>query len=226
MNTSHWHDQAKQKWDTFADHWNSRSVDMWTNGSRKDIIPFVKTHMEAGIHLADLGCGDGFGSFLLHKDGFRVTGVDISEQMIQHASKHASDGLEFIQGDLAHLPFNNETLDGAIAINSFEWTEDPLHSLNEVYRILRPKGRFCIGILGPTAGPRENSFSRLIGEPAICNTMMPWEFRELARTHHWTVVDEFYVLKNGIVSSQVNQFSNDLKQAVSFMTLFLLEKGE
>ena len=49
-----------------------------------------------------------------------------------------------------------------MAINSLEWTEEPLRALNEIKRVLKSDGYACIAILGPTAKPREqlSSFIR------------------------------------------------------------------
>ena len=72
--------------------------------------------------------------------------------------------LSFIIGDLTSLPFENEKFVSVIAINSLEWTEAPLQALNEIKRVLGKEGYACIAILGPTAKPRENSYSRLYGK--------------------------------------------------------------
>ena len=50
-------------------------------------------------------------------------------------------------------------------------------------------------MLGPTAGPRKQSFPRLYGKLVICNTMMPWEFERLALENGWEKVDELTVFK-------------------------------
>ncbi|WP_409251110.1 class I SAM-dependent methyltransferase [Bacillus sp. SCS-153A] len=224
MKNNEWHESAQERWDYNASNWHSRSVEMWTEGSRKDILPFMMRNVPKGSEIADLGCGDGFGSYLLNQQGYRVTGMDISPKMVEFAKKHEKEGLSFTQGDLSHPPFEKETFDAVMMINSLEWTEDPFHALKQAAQIVKGDGRLCIGVLGPTAHPRQNSFSRLYGENVICNTMMPWELEHLALTNGLVKEDESWVYKKGVSEKLVNNLSRELKQALTFMTLFMFKK--
>lgn len=223
METNRWTDSSKRLWNEKAAYWHANSIENWERGSRRDIISFFKKYIPFG-EVADLGCGDGYGSYLLHREGYRVTGVDLSEEMVRYASGKRTAGLEFIAGDLQNLPFASDTFDAAMAINSLEWVPNPLKALKEIWRITKPGGRVCIAILGPTAKPRENSFGRLTGEEAVCNTMMPWEFVGLAAKNDWKQIAEAYVYKRGVKEAFAAKLSDELKQALTFMTLFILEK--
>ncbi|PFA70106.1 SAM-dependent methyltransferase [Bacillus sp. AFS015802] len=224
MKSSEWHTSAKTRWEDNADHWHSKSVDMWTAGSRKAVIPFFVKYIGDARTVADLGCGDGYGSYLLYEKGFAVTGMDFSKKMVEIAKKQERGNLSFVQGDLRSLPFQDEQFDAVMAINSVEWTEYPLHTLNEIERVVDKDGYICIGLLGPTAHPRENAYPRLHGEEAICNTMMPWELEMLARDKGWKKIGEDWVYKKGVKPSLTDPLSNELKQALTFMTLFMFQK--
>ncbi|RIW33074.1 class I SAM-dependent methyltransferase [Bacillus salacetis] len=219
-----WHDSARERWDDNAGSWHSRSVQMWTEGSRKDIVPFIMRNVPSGSSLADLGCGDGFGSFLLNSKGYDVTGMDLSEKMVEFAKKQERKGLNFLQGDLSSPPFEKGEFDAVMMINSLEWTQDPLEALRKASDIIKVDGRLCIGILGPTAHPRENSLPRLHGEDVICNTMMPWELEKLAADNGMVKEDEAWVFKKGVPSKLIENLSLELKQALTFMTLFMFRK--
>jgi ubiquinone/menaquinone biosynthesis C-methylase UbiE len=221
MSKSEWHTIAKSRWDTNADNWHSRSIEMWSTGSRKAIIPFFLKSVDKGKYVGDLGCGDGYGSYLLQQNGYKVTGMDFSEKMVEIAKHNEMKNLRFIQGDLIQLPFRDNELEAVMAINSLEWTESPLRALNELERVVKKDGFICIGLLGPTAHPRGNAFPRLIGEEAICNTMMPWELERLAEDKGWQKIDEEWVYKKGVADSLTKSLSNELKQALTFMTLFM-----
>lgn len=224
MTRNQWHLNAKEKWDENAASWHSKSISNWHEGSRKDIVPFIKLHIPKGSKIADLGCGDGYGSFRLWEEGYSVTGIDLSQKMIDLARKQEKERLKFVQGDLSNIPFDEESFDGAMAINSLEWTSDPLHSLEEIRRIVKLKGLVCIGILGPTAHPRKNAFPRLRREEVICNTMMPWELEELVVQNGWEKIDEHWVYKKGVKPSLTESLSNELKQSLTFMTLFIFQR--
>ncbi|QKY71169.1 bifunctional 2-polyprenyl-6-hydroxyphenol methylase/3-demethylubiquinol 3-O-methyltransferase UbiG [Lentibacillus sp. CBA3610] len=221
----HWHKEAEFQWDNRADFWNQRSVEMWDNGSRKNITPFIEEHLQPESSIIDVGCGDGYGSFKLYQSGYHVTGVDISGEMIRLAKKrlHQED-IFFSQGDVIDLPIQDNGIDSVMAINVIEWTESPVDVLKEFDRVLTTNGILFAGILGPTAGPRMNSYSRLRGERTICNTMMPWEFQQLALEIGFDYADGFGVFKNGVSEHHYRDLPLDLQQALSFMWVFMLRK--
>lgn len=224
MNRFDWHKEAERQWDDRAGMWSSKSKEMWDEGSRSTILPFLENHIPKG-KVADLGCGDGYGSFRLWQEGYEVTGVDLSKDMIDKANARVREqGLTFVQGDLTALPFEDDSFDSAMAVNSLEWTEIPSQGLNEMKRILKPGGRLCIALLGPTAMPRTNSYRRLFGEQVICNTMMPWELKKMAEETGWRSIAGQGVYKRGVEDSLLAGLEEELKQALTFMWVFIFEK--
>jgi ubiquinone/menaquinone biosynthesis C-methylase UbiE len=220
-----WHKEAEKKWDERADFWNQNSQEMWDEGSRSSIIPFLQSHVSPGNRVLDAGCGDGYGSYKLSKQDYQVIGIDLSKQMVEKANERMSgENPHFVQGDLAKLPFQAEAFDAVMAINSLEWTQTPLTALKEIHRVLKDNGNACIGILGPTAMPRKNSYKRLYGEDVICNTMMPWELKELALENGFDMVDGLGVYKKSVNEQHLNGLSEELKQALTFMWVFLFRK--
>lgn len=220
-----WRKEAEAQWDNRAAFWNERSKNMWDNGSRKDIVPFIEKHLEKGSKMLDIGCGDGYGSYKLHQLGYDVTGMDLSNEMISRAKQRLhKEEIKFMQGDVGELPFAANSSDGIMAINVLEWTEFPENALVELHRVLKKDGLLCIGVLGPTAGPRTNSYPRLKGEEAICNTMMPWEFQKLASENNLQYVDGFGVYKEGVKEQHYKNLPLDLKQALTFLWVFMLRK--
>lgn len=225
MTSFNWGKEAKEQWDGRASFWNERSTAMWDKGSRKDIIPFINKHMKKGDKILDIGCGDGYGSFKLHQSGYDVTGMDISSEMINLAKERLhSNQISFLQGDVNHLPFESNSFDGIMSINVLEWTEIPSKAVKELLRVVKNDGLICIGLLGPTAGPRANSYPRLHGEKAICNTMMPWEFQRLAVKEGLISVDGIGVYKDAVKEQHHKDLPLELKQALTFMWLFMLRK--
>ncbi|MFO1444701.1 class I SAM-dependent methyltransferase [Bacillus sp. Bva_UNVM-123] len=227
MNRFNWIEEAEKQWDERSSSWNSKSQEMWETGSRKEIIPYFSKYIHTGSVVCDVGCGDGYGSFKLAKLGYKVMGVDISEEMIHKAELVNSEtNAKFKKGDIAELPFSSNLFDAALAINSLEWTEKPLKVLKEMQRVVKPCGFACIGILGPTAGPRTNSYHRLYDEKVICNTMMPWEFARLASENNWKIIDGKGVYKRGVDGMPIGSLSIELRQSLSFMWLFILRNDK
>ncbi|WP_282172762.1 class I SAM-dependent methyltransferase [Cytobacillus firmus] len=227
MSTFNWSAEAEKLWDNNSESWNAKSRAMWEEGSRKDIISFFEKHVKKGSAVCDLGCGDGYGSYKLALAGYRVTGIDVSEEMIHKAEKlNAETDAVFKKEDISNLSLEENAFDSILAINSLEWTESPLDVLQEIQRIVKPGGRACIGILGPTAAPRANSYRRLYKEKVICNTMMPWEFEQLANENGWLKIDELGVYKKASEQLSKGLLTDELKQSLSFMWVFMLENRE
>ncbi|WP_249872688.1 class I SAM-dependent methyltransferase [Oceanobacillus saliphilus] len=225
MSSFDWKSEAEAQWDNRASFWNKKSRNMWDNGSRKDIVPLVSNHLKKGSKVLDIGCGDGYGSYKLYGYGFDVTGIDLSKEMIQLAKSGVKEeNITFMHGDVNDIPFEDNYFDAILAINVLEWVEDPLRALGELNRVVKNNGMLCVGILGPTAGPRENSYPRLLGEKAICNTMMPWEFNKMAADLNLKYADGFGVYKDGVQDQHYENLPIKLKQALTFMWVSMLQK--
>jgi ubiquinone/menaquinone biosynthesis C-methylase UbiE len=224
LDTFKWEVESEKQWDRMATSWNSRSRGMWENGSRKDIIPFIMNFVPQGSSICDLGCGDGIGSEKLALAGYCVTGIDVSDEMLDKARQNPIKAqVIFSKANLSDSGCPDSGFDAVMAINSLEWTDSPYESLNEMARILKPGGYACIGILGPTAGPRVNSFRRLYHEEVICNTIMPWELEKLAAENGWKKVGEYGVFKKAASQLSLGSLPTELQQSLSFMWVFMLQ---
>jgi ubiquinone/menaquinone biosynthesis C-methylase UbiE len=222
-----WVDESEKQWNQNSNYWYKNSKDMWEKGSRKDILPFFQEFVLKGAKVCDLGCGDGYASFKLAKSGYQVLGIDLSEEMIEKARQQRKEQhLVFKKSDISHVEEPDASFEAVLAINSLEWTEQPLKVLDEMKRLVKPSGYACVGILGPTAMPRTNSYRRLYGEPVICNTIMPWEFERLANENGWEKVADLPVYKRGVDGINVESLSIELKQALTFMWVFMLKRRE
>jgi ubiquinone/menaquinone biosynthesis C-methylase UbiE len=107
-------------------------------------------HQPEGI-LADIGCGPGYLANLIaeQRPGLQIIGVDASEEMIRSAEANAakkglSDRVQFRQGDVARLPFEDAELDFAISTLSLHHWSDPGSAFEELHRVLRPGGRLML----------------------------------------------------------------------------------
>ena len=160
---NNWKSHAREKWNNKAGAWNENSKAMWDSGSRKEIMPFYKQHLKKDSAILDIGCASGYSTYKLNESGYNVVGMDISDEMI-HLAKNHYPNLTFRQGDVNDLPFSDASFDSILAINVLEWVEVPIIAVQELSRVLKDKGKLCIGILGPAAGPRNHAFERLYGK--------------------------------------------------------------
>src|SRR5699024_3716000 len=168
------------------------------NGSRKDIIPFFNTYVEQATSVLGIGCGSGYGTYKLKELDYEVTGIDISEKMVQRAKNHLGNDVPLYVWSVDDLPFDDEAFDHALRINVVEWTEPPIDELLYIKSILKQGGMLCAGILGATSGPRQNSYARLYNEDVVMNTMMPWEFFQLAKENGFRLIAQHAIHKHEI----------------------------
>jgi SAM-dependent methyltransferase len=106
-----------------------------------------KLDIHEGQHLIDLACGRGRHAIYLHKLGFEVTGVDLSQASIQAASEHANDRLHFIVQDLRYLNLSKQydiALNLFTSFGYFQHREEDLQVLKGIHGLLKTQGILVI----------------------------------------------------------------------------------
>lgn len=100
--------------------------------------------------LIDIGCGPGFlAAAISHRfpDG-TVIGLDISQAMIDIAKERwlavAYPNLTFRIGDVQALPLADKTVDYVVSSLSLHHWQNPELAFREIYRVLKPGGRFLV----------------------------------------------------------------------------------
>ena len=151
----------------------------WCNGPVGQLTARLMPIIEAGTyrtvasmldlrpddHLLDIGCGPG--GFLAAQASHvhRVVGIDASPLMLRTAKRRLADRIaagtaQLVQGNAAALPFDDHEFSAAVAIYA------PA-SPAEVFRVLRPGGRFVVADPEPArtpAGPAASRASQRWGE--------------------------------------------------------------
>ncbi len=103
------------------------------------------------LHL-DVATGTGLVARALRKTGCRVVGLDLVPNMLAAAGR--SDGTTFVQGRAERLPFRDATFDGLTFTYLFRYVDDPVATLRELARVVRPGGRISMLEFGrPSASP-------------------------------------------------------------------------
>lgn len=104
-----------------------------------------------GSEVLDLCCGMGRHSMALNEFGYEVTGVDLSEVLLNEARKlDTDDRVRWIQGDMREVPVSR-TFDGIVnlftSFGYFEQDSENAKVLQEMDRLLKPGGKFLIDFL-------------------------------------------------------------------------------
>lgn len=92
--------------------------------------------------ILDAGCAAGRDANIFKQKGYEVTGIDISEGLINQAKKHFPN-LPFLQADFQNIPFQQNAFDGIWAHASLvhaESIQTTKHALSEFFRVLKMNG--------------------------------------------------------------------------------------
>ena len=115
---------------------------------RKRTIKKLRSHSPKIILDIATGTGD-FAVAASKIDDVKITGIDISEGMLnvarkKIAKKNLSEQIDFLKADSEDLPFNSETYDAAIVGFGVRNFENLNKGLSEILRVIKPGGVFYI----------------------------------------------------------------------------------
>lgn len=113
------------------------------------------TQLPEGATVLDLGCGTGklLNRLAQHYPSLTGTGLDFSSEMLKQAQikSYDSNRLTYVQGAADAIPLRQNQYDAVFCTVSFLHYPDPLTVLREVYRVLKPSGRFYLADYIPPA---------------------------------------------------------------------------
>ena len=108
--------------------------------------------IQDGWIMLDIGCGGGatLQRLLKRSQGGKVYGIDISEESVAKAIKVNADVIDkqvFVQqGSAEKLPYEDGKFDLVTAVETVYFWPNLTNCLQEVRRVLKPKGHFAIMI--------------------------------------------------------------------------------
>ncbi len=102
--------------------------------------------MVKGKSVIDIASGEGYGSFLLAGEAESVTGIDISEESVRHATARYGrrSNLRFLKGSCEAIPCPDASFDVAVSFETIEHIEDQEGFLKEIRRVLKQDGVFLV----------------------------------------------------------------------------------
>jgi ubiquinone/menaquinone biosynthesis C-methylase UbiE len=91
----------------------------------------------------DFGCGPGHTAKYLKDLGVEISGLDLSEKILEQARTNHPE-IHFRKGNILDLKFDNESISGIVAFYAMvHFTEEQTRAaFREVFRVLRPGGIF------------------------------------------------------------------------------------
>lgn len=216
-----WNVMAKA-YENFTENTDSYSYSIeWP--SIQKLLPRLKDKS-----VLDLGCGSGRFTFLLEKEGPRIiTGIDISQQMLELAREKANiinSKAVFQKGDINNFEFLiNDTVDFIFSSTTFHYILDLNLLFTQLYSLLNSDGCCIISLMHPiyTAGypidkngiiPSDDDWSIRYLDKNLRTYIQPWiEYNDLvdnflSSSYHHTFSDYFNaIIKAGFHIIQVEE---------------------
>ena len=142
-------------WDKAASKWWGRYDEFGDPNRRYIIDPAIRQILGTvkSKHILDAGCGNGYLSRLLARQGARMVGVDTSEEAIRMAKTAESNEPQDIEYHVASLcdlsAFGNNTFDVIVSNIVLNDLQDLDKAIAELHRVLKPGGKLVFSIMHP-----------------------------------------------------------------------------
>jgi 2-polyprenyl-3-methyl-5-hydroxy-6-metoxy-1,4-benzoquinol methylase len=114
----------KENLDFWHQAWNM-CTKPYTKMPELDYLPWIPEHLHANSvkTVLDLGCGSGWLSVFLSREGFQVTGIDVADHALDLGKQWADMEnlkIQFDVGDLGDLPYADNSFDAVVANSIIE----------------------------------------------------------------------------------------------------------
>lgn len=134
---------------------------MWSAGDYPDIARTIEpvaqdvvaaVGVQEGETLLDVATGSGNAAIAAARRGARVTGLDLTAELLPTAERRAADeGLEiaFVEGDAEQLPFEDGSFDRVTSVFGAMFAPDQARAAAELLRVCRPGGVVAVAAWAP-----------------------------------------------------------------------------
>lgn len=114
----------------------------------RSVVPLL----DASLRTLDLGCGEGVFTRELRLRGMEVVGLDLDASAVAAARRNMGLlGIEYeaLCADAQDVPFEDGSFDQVISTDVLEHVPSPEQAMREVFRLLRPGGKFVATVPTP-----------------------------------------------------------------------------
>lgn len=126
----------------------------WEDASREVGKMLAWLQLPARARVLDIGCGMGRHALAMEKNGYTVTGIDLSPILLEEAKRQdETSQVNWVHGDMRKLPFEAGGFDATVnlftSFGYFGLEEDNINVLRQIRKVLHSEGLFLIDFLNP-----------------------------------------------------------------------------
>jgi SAM-dependent methyltransferase len=137
-------DNQRKAWATFT------PTELFTCQPAARLVVFAR--IRAGQRVLDVACGTGVVALAASRTGARVTGLDLTPELLARARENASIAgvdVEWHEGDAEALPFGDAAFDAVVSQFGHIFAPRPEVVTREMLRVLRPGGTIAFATWPP-----------------------------------------------------------------------------
>lgn len=131
------------------EHWNKTPL-FHEEEERYSGYPWLYEAAEFRHHRGDrvleIGCGTGADLLQFAKHGAVATGIDITPEHLKMARERVGSSAQVLYADATNIPFKTGSFDYVYSHGVLHHIERPRLAVEEIFRLLRPGGRFNIHV--------------------------------------------------------------------------------
>ena len=151
----------------------------------------VAGNIREGAAVLEIAPGPGYLSIELAKCGrYEIAGLDVSREFVKIARRNAEEAgvnVDFRHGNAASIPFPDNKFDFVVCTAAFKNFKEPLLSLNEMHRVLRPTGAALIVDMDRGASDSQiEEYVSGIGTKGVERVFMKLVFKHFLRNGAYT----------------------------------------
>lgn len=201
-NAEAWTTLTRAGYDTYRNYFNTPAF--------LKILPVIE-----GLKGIDIGCGEGYNTRLLAQKKAMLTGIDISDKLIENAKLTEADsplGIEYLTASATALPFESDSFDFATSFMCLMDTPNVEKAFSEAYRIVRPNGFLQFSIPHPCFNTPHRKNLRNTNGKTYAIEVGNYYYNQNGEIDEWIFSDAPADLKNQFPKFKIPTFNRTLSQ--------------
>ena len=135
--------------------------------THKTLIEKTISHFTSQDEVLECACGTGVLSAPVAGVCKHLTATDFSVNMLKRARKNCRDidNISFMQADIMHLPFDDNSFDKVVAANVIHLLDESIKALCELRSVCRSGGQLIIPTyINRTKAGKTSGFAKTVGK--------------------------------------------------------------